>query len=357
MLEDEFARLESRGIFISVAAGNSFATYGTTGVSYPAASSYVVPVASVDDNGQLSYFSQRNSDVIAAPGRSIMSTVPDYVGNFNGKTDDFVRYSGTSMAAPYVAGASVLIRQAYALAGSFQVDQDAIYQLMRNTADTVYDPVTGQSYYRLNLNRALAAAMPIDVYGSTVQTAHHLGTIVDATIQSTIVRRDDADFFTFVAGQTGRATFAVATTDYLQPTWALQGATGQTGAGGQFISVDVVAGRTYTIGLGTADGVGHYTLAGSIDVHQPHWGAVQQLFVQGERITGSNEFQFQATRSATFTVDAAFNRHAGAIQFQVVNSSGQVVASSTNRAGGAFGFLFAKRRKLHATGDGNQLAG
>lgn len=334
-LEDEFARLESSGIFISVAAGNSFGSYGTSGLSYPAASRYVVPVASVDDNGQLSYFSQRNSNVIAAPGRSIMSTVPDYAGNFNGRTDDFVRYSGTSMATPYVAGASALIRQAYALAGSFQVDQDTIYQLMAHTADTIYDPITGQNYRRLNLDRALNAAMPVDVYGSTPQGAHSLGTIVDVSIQSTIVRRDDADYFTFTAGQTGRATFSVATTDNLQPKWTLTGATGQTGAGGQYISFDVVAGRSYTIGLGTSDGVGHYTLAGTIAAQQPNWGAIQHSVVQGERIAGGASYQFQATRDATFTVDAVFDRAAGNIQFQVVNGHGQVVGSSTTHAGGA----------------------
>src|SRR3990172_8936606 len=58
MLENEFAQLEADGIFISVSAGNSFTTYNASGLSYPAASSYVVPVMSVDDNGFLSYFIQ-----------------------------------------------------------------------------------------------------------------------------------------------------------------------------------------------------------------------------------------------------------------------------------------------------------
>ena len=44
-----------------------------------------------------------------------MSTVPDYAGNGNHVNDDFARYSGTSMASPYVAAAAVLMRQAYQL--------------------------------------------------------------------------------------------------------------------------------------------------------------------------------------------------------------------------------------------------
>src|SRR5262249_29652279 len=58
MLENSLAQLEADGITITVSAGNSFTTYNTPGLSYPAASSHVIPVMSEDDNGTLSYFSQ-----------------------------------------------------------------------------------------------------------------------------------------------------------------------------------------------------------------------------------------------------------------------------------------------------------
>ena len=158
-LEDEFAQLEADGIFIAVAAGNAFTTYHTAGLSYPAASPHVVPVAAVDGDGSISSFSQRQERVIAAPGRSIRSTVPDYLGNLNRKTDDFATMSGTSMASPYVAGASVLIRQAMQIAGLTNINQDSVYGVMRETADSVYDAITRQSYARLNVEQAIESIL------------------------------------------------------------------------------------------------------------------------------------------------------------------------------------------------------
>ena len=167
ILEDEFAQLEADGIFISVAAGNSFDEQYSSELAYPASSSSVVPVASVSNEGELSDFSQRASNVLVAPGEGIVSTVPESLF-FGAKSDPFVGASGTSQAAPYVAGVSALLRQANEIVGTENIDQDLLYDQLFDTADQVFDSVTGSYYAQVNLQAALESVFA----GSTTSDAN-----------------------------------------------------------------------------------------------------------------------------------------------------------------------------------------
>lgn len=86
-----------KGILIIAAAGNT----GEKGVQYPAALDEVMAVGSVDKNGNVADTSSVGEEIeIVAPGELVRST---------GMLGDQIVSSGTSLAAPQVAGVAALI--------------------------------------------------------------------------------------------------------------------------------------------------------------------------------------------------------------------------------------------------------
>lgn len=357
-LEDEFAQLKADGIFVAVAAGNSFTQFQQAGLSYPAASPYVVPVMSVKDSTHLSSFSQRSTRALAAPGEGILSTIPDHASSHpDGVANDFGNASGTSMASPYLAGAAALVREALTISGATGIDQDDIYNLLWTTADVFYDGTTAANYRLIDVRAAVEAALGADDYGSTAATAKSLGTVAaggaGTQISGGIQRTDDRDFFTFIAGATGRITVSAAPTAGLSPTWQTPaGATVSTDSL-QF-QLDVVAGQTYTFAVGGRGGLGHYQLslkltaqgtstgggstggggatgggstgavvdAGTIDL----WRLDQQV------VAGQRSYSLTASRTATLTVAASYRVGGGAVRLEVYRT-GALVASSRTGSG------------------------
>lgn len=94
-LHDALKKAHAKGVIVVCAAGNDGAE-----VDYPAAFQETIAVGAVDKNGNACEFSSRGKEiVVAAPGQDITSTW---------LADGYATISGTSMAAPFVAGVLAL---------------------------------------------------------------------------------------------------------------------------------------------------------------------------------------------------------------------------------------------------------
>ncbi|HEX8502296.1 MAG TPA: S8 family serine peptidase [Pyrinomonadaceae bacterium] len=114
----------SNGLLMIAAAGNRAALTGQ-----PANSPTIMSVASLDQNLTPSSFSNFGKIEIAAPGRDVFSSVP--------RPTRYGVKSGTSMAAPHVAGCAALWAQT-----SASLRGTALWQRLRSSARPLPFPAT-----------------------------------------------------------------------------------------------------------------------------------------------------------------------------------------------------------------------
>lgn len=339
-LEASLQQLANDGIFIAVAAGNSFLKYNAVGLSYPAVSENVTPVASVDANGNLSRFSQRNDRVLAAPGEKVMSTLPDAFYGSDGVKNDWGAASGTSMASPYVAGASVLVREAMQDLGYTSITQTSIDDLFHRTADKVFDSVTNASYDRINVARALSTLVGPDDYGSTPASASSLGQLTSTLQVSGIIgSTPDQDFFQFVAGQSGKASLTLSSQAQLAASW--QAVAGAQIAGNK-LTLDVVAGQSYVVGVaGGGTTIGKYAVEMQLaaaptnrDFTPVDWGTVDQRSIDNVAIRdGDAWYQVTAGHTGRFSAEALYAQSRGNIDLELYDAQQRLLGTSSAAGG------------------------
>ncbi len=149
---DELATLRKMGVFITAASGND--GISSPGINYPAADPSVVGVGSVNGSDSISSFTSRAGDLdLLAAGEGIVAPSEE------GGRPVYMRGSGTSYAAPEVAGAAMLLHQA-----NPKLSEPQILAILKSTASKNWDgdteyPATYLTYRRINLLSAIRAAL------------------------------------------------------------------------------------------------------------------------------------------------------------------------------------------------------
>ncbi len=327
-MEDELAQLATSGILVTASAGNDFQSYGVAGLSYPAASPFVLAVGSQNLQGNLSPYSQRDSSILVAPGDQVLSTVPDYAFDFNGRTDDFMALSGTSMAAPYLAGASVLLREAIQRTQGHSITGAEVEQIFRQTARSVFDPLTQRTYGHVDLVAALQSVIPADERGSPT-SPDILGPLNRVLSTTGIIQNSsDADYVRFQATRTGTIRIDVDWNGEVgdRPSWIANNhaISLSNGVG----TMAVRAGESYTLAVASGGGLGRYTLELAYAGNSTLPTRTPQAPADGD---SESRLQWQATDTGYVTIRADFADASAVDTFSIRNSSsGQSVANIAN---------------------------
>ncbi|HEX7707545.1 MAG TPA: S8 family serine peptidase [Thermoanaerobaculia bacterium] len=156
-LRPVIAALRARGVLVVASTGNSGALHGTT---WPACMADVIGVgATYDTPGNYNGFCSVTGaevDQVACFTNSTQSLdllAPGVAVSAARRGGGSISYTGTSMAAPHVAGAIALIRQA----SGGTLPSEVYEQILRATGKPVTDVRNGLTFTRIDVAAAIAA--------------------------------------------------------------------------------------------------------------------------------------------------------------------------------------------------------
>ncbi len=151
ILRRAVVRAQEDGVLLVAASGNE----NYNGVDYPAKFPGVLAVGASTRADERAYFSNYGSRLdLVAPGEGIFT--PLLAPGTHSYGYFLSTGSGTSFAAPHVAGTAALVRSMRP-----DLSQDVVYELIRHTADDVEDAGwdTQTGWGRLNAARAVSEAI------------------------------------------------------------------------------------------------------------------------------------------------------------------------------------------------------
>lgn len=149
VLQSAIDHARSRNVVVVAAAGNSGGSVG-----YPGASKGVIGVSASDTQDKLAWFSSRGKGVdIAAPGVDV--TQQTICNKGRDSCERFASFSGTSMAAPHVAGVAAMV------ISMGVTDAAAVEEILLDSARTVDDSDNAKSHFGAGVLDAAAAAQAV----------------------------------------------------------------------------------------------------------------------------------------------------------------------------------------------------
>jgi PKD repeat protein len=148
------------GIIVDVASGN---TGSSLGISAPSCASKVISVGATTDSDAVASYSNSAAILdVLAPGSSITSTIPP---------DNFGSKSGTSMSAPHVAGAAILIKQ-YLKEVHNQTLTPAEVELRLKKGVKINDTRNNLVFPRIDLLKSLQPTVTINPHGKNINVSN-----------------------------------------------------------------------------------------------------------------------------------------------------------------------------------------
>jgi hypothetical protein len=207
--QNAIAYATNKGALVIAAAGNC----GSGGPScstvnevwYPAAYPGVVAVGATNPDDTRAPFSTQGTYLsVSAPGVRIVSTTPTYATYLSGKglTQSYGILSGTSQAAPFVAGVAALV-----LSQEPALTTQALADRLRATADHLGLPGIDPSFGSGRVNALRAVSSEDGVFGAVYDTSGALTTIAAGTSTSVFVKLTNTSNFAWGANSSIRLAY------------------------------------------------------------------------------------------------------------------------------------------------------